>query len=130
MKQRINPRNIFGRFAVFSGVGVLNTLIHTLFVVSLVEIFDIGSVVSNGVAFVVANLFSYWANGRWSFRVRPSVQQYGRFLIVSFLGLVITLLASGFASWVGWHYAFGMALVFVFLPILSFSLHFLWTFKV
>ena len=126
----MNPRNIFERLAVFSGVGVLNTLIHTLFVVLLVEIFDIGSVVSNGVAFVVATLCSYWANGRWSFRVRPSVQQYGRFLIVSFLGLVITLLASGFASWVGWHYAFGMALVFVFLPILSFSLHFLWTFKV
>ena len=54
----MNPRNIFERLAVFSGVGVLNTLIHTLFVVSLVEIFDIGSVVSNGVAFVVANLFS------------------------------------------------------------------------
>lgn len=130
MKQRINSKNIFGRLAVFSGVGVLNTLIHTFFVVSLVEIFDVSAVVSNGFAFVVANLFSYWANGRWSFQMRPSVQQYGRFLIVSFLGLIITLLASSFASWAGWHYVFGMALVFVFLPILSFFLHFLWTFKV
>lgn len=120
---------MMAKLAGFSGIGVINTLIHAAVVVSLVEGLDSHPVVANTAAFVVANTFSYWANSRWNFKTNVSLAQYGRFLLVSLLGLVTTIAVSGMAASAGWHYLTGLALVFVALPTLTFILHWRWTFN-
>ena len=121
--------SLAGKIAKFSGIGVLNTLIHTALVVVSVERFGLHPSIANALAFVVANIFSYWANRRWNFKTEASLGQYGRFLIVSLAGLGITVLVSGLAEWAGWHYLVGLGLVFVALPAFTFLLHWRWTFR-
>lgn len=126
---RTIPDSLLSRLARFSGIGVINTLLHTAIVVLSVEGLGAHPTLANTLAFVAANTFSYWANRRWNFKTAPSLRQYGRFFLVSLAGLAITVLVSGFAAWAGWHYLAGLGLVFVALPALTFALHWQWTFK-
>lgn len=117
------------QFASFSGIGLLNTLIHLSVVVALVDGVAVHPVPANALAFVVANTFSFFANTRWSFRNTPSVARYTRFLLVSVAGLALTVLLSGLAAAAGWHYLVGVGLICVALPLLSFFTHRSWTFS-
>lgn len=129
MTSQIDPEPISGKLAKFSGIGLGNTLLHTGIVVAFVEILHIHPSIANAIAFIFANIFSYWANSRWSFRRPSSLKQYGRFLFVSLIGLSITIAISSLASWAGWNYLIGLILVFLALPMLTFFLHYRWTFK-
>ena len=120
---------LIGKIVRFSGIGVINTLIHTAIVVLSIEGFGLHPAFANAIAFVVANTFSYWANRHWNFKGEMSLLQYGRFLAVSLAGLAVTVLVSSLAAWAGWHYLVGLGLVFVALPALTFKLHWQWTFK-
>lgn len=126
---QIIPDSLLSKLARFSGIGVINTLLHTAVVVLSVEGLSVHPTLANTIAFVVANTFSYWANRRWNFKTAPSLRQYGRFFLVSLAGLAITVLVSGFAAWAGWHYLAGLGLVFIALPVFTFALHWQWTFK-
>lgn len=126
---RIIPESLINKLAKFSGIGLINTSIHASIVVCLVEKFFCHPAFANAAAFVIANIFSYWANQRWNFKTSGSIKRYGRFLTVSLVGLGITVLVSSAANWAGWHYLVGLGLVFVALPIFTFVLHYRWTFK-
>jgi putative flippase GtrA len=126
---RINPDSLPRKLAKFSGIGLVNTALHTGIVVLLVEILHAHPMMANTIAFVVANIFSYWANSRWNFKTPNSFQQYGRFFVASIFGLAITIMASSLAAHAGWHYLIGLALVFFALPTFTFLLHYRWTFK-
>jgi len=117
------------QFTGFSLIGIVNTLIHLVIVTGLVELFSVYSVLANGIAFISANLFSFWANSRWSFRAVISTQRYLRFLTVSLLGLAVSLLASIVSEALSWHYLIGVLLTFVFLPFITFCAHKNWTWK-
>ena len=129
MTFRIAPDSLSSKIAKFSGIGVINTLIHTAIVVLFVERLGAHPSLANAIAFMAANIFSYWANRRWNFKTAASLGQYGRFLLVSLAGLAINVLVSGLAAWAGWHYLVGLGMVFVALPALTFLLHWRWTFK-
>lgn len=129
MTPRTTLDGLAGKFARFSGIGLINTALHTAIVILAVEILGTHPALANAGAFIVANTFSYWANRRWSFRAPPSLRQYGRFLAVSLAGLALTLLISACAAWIGWHYLVGLGLIFIALPALNFTLHWQWTFK-
>ena len=115
------------RFVNFSLIGVANTAIHLAVVVALVEGLQSNPVLANCLAFVVANLFSFYANGRWNYPGRFDRRRYARFLAVSLAGLAVTAGVSGIAAALGWHYLVGTALVFVCLPVLTFLAHERWT---
>jgi putative flippase GtrA len=117
------------QFTGFSLIGIVNTLIHLAIVTGLVELFSVYPVLANGIAFISANLFSFWANSRWSFRTAISRQRYLRFLAVSLLGLTISLLASTVSEVLHWHYLIGVLLTFFFLPLITFFAHRNWTWK-
>lgn len=112
----------------FSLIGVANTLIHLMMVTGLVELLSVHAVAANGMAFITANLFSFWVNSRWSFRVAVTCQRYMRFLAVSLLGLTVSLLASTVAEALNWHYLAGVALLFCIMPLLTFFSHKFWTY--
>jgi putative flippase GtrA len=76
---------------VFAVAGVVNTLIHLAAGAdALVE--GLGTAIRRWptlAAFVVANLFSFWANSRWTFATRLSFGRYQPVSCsVSLLGLV------------------------------------------
>ncbi len=123
------PDSLIGKVFRFAGIGVINTLIHTVIVILCVEYYGVHPTFANAIAFVAANTFSYWANRRWNFKGDTSLRQYGRFITISLVGLIITMLVSSLAAWAGWHYFVGLALIFIALPALTFILHWQWTFK-
>ncbi len=118
------------QFTGFSLIGVVNTLLHLMVVTGLVELFAVHPIPANGMAFITANLFSFWANSRWSFRAAVTRQRYMRFLAVSLLGLFVSLLAIAVSEALQWHYLAGVLLSFVFLPLITFLVHRHWTWKI
>jgi len=124
---RMINRETGRQLASFSLIGVCNTLIHLVMVMGLVELFSVYPVLANGVAFINANLFSFWANSRWSFRAAINRQRYLRFFVVSLLGLTVSLLASMLGEVLHWHYLLGVLLTFIFLPLVTFLAHRNWT---
>ena len=122
-------REMGRQFTGFSLIGIINTLIHLIMVIGLVELLTIHPLPANGLSFISANLFSFWANSRWSFRVAVTSQRYMRFLAVSLLGLAISLLAIAISEALQWHYLAGVFLSFIFLPLITFLAHRNWTWK-
>ncbi len=117
------------RFASFSIIGLINTAIHLLVVIGLVEWLRLHTITSNCIAFVIANGFSFYANSRWNYKTAIEVSRYRRFLWVSLAGLVITAGMSTLANTLGWHYLVGVAMAFVALPFLTFLAHHRWTWR-
>lgn len=127
MREVIFNSGLFRRFAGFSLIGVINTAVHVLTVMGLVELFGLHPVFGNCLAYVAANMFSFYANSRWNYRTPMAASRYRRFLIVSLGGLGVTASLSGLADVMGWHYLIGTAMVFVVLPGLTFMAHHWWT---
>jgi len=119
--------DIFRRFSYFSIIGAINTAIHLVVVVVLVELMDLSPVASNCLAFVAANIFSFYANCRWNYRTPMAISRYRRFFIISLAGLLITAGVSAIAYQMGLHYLIGTTIVFMTLPVLTFIAHHWWT---
>lgn len=113
----------------FSLIGVINTFIHLVLVTTLVELLMVHPVPANGMAFIGANLFSFWANSRWSFRTVITSQRYLRFLTVSLVGLGVSVVSIAISEALQWHYLIGVLLSFIFLPLVTFLAHRYWTWK-
>ena len=114
----------------FSMIGIVNTVIHLAIVTGLVELLRVYPVLANGLAFLCANLFSFWANSRWSFRLSMTRQRYARFLVVSLFGLMVSLLAVAISEALQWHYLMGVFIAFILLPLITFFAHRNWTWKI
>ena len=117
-----------GRFVV---TGVLATALHALTVVAMVTLMTPApsQVVANGAAFVLANVFSYVTNSLWSFAAPLHGKNYAKFLAVSGIGFVGTLLVAWVAEGLGLTPAAGIALVVCVMTPISFTLHRSWTFR-
>lgn len=116
-------------FIVFGIIGVINTLLHSGTVITLVETGLAGPVAANVAGFAVANTASFFANCRYTFRQPPTWQRYRTFLAVSMLSLALTVALSWLAETMGWHYLIGLLLVLFFGPVLTFALHRAFTFR-
>lgn len=114
---------------VFGVIGVVNTLLHSLAVVALVESALAAPVAAHVAGFALANCFSFFANCRYAFRQSPSWARYRSFLGVSLLSLALTIGLSGLAEAMRWHYLAGLLLVLLCGPVLSYLLHKTVTFR-
>ena len=108
------------RFAI---VGVAATFIHVIVVVGFVEALNWHPSVANGIAFIVANLFSYAANTRWSFEAKISMASWYRFVAVSFVAWLLTIAISWLVAAGGGSYMLGILLVVTLIPALSYFGH-------
>lgn len=117
------------QFVGFAAVGLLNTLLHMGVLLGLVEGVGVQPALANGAAFVCANLFSYWANSRFTFRTTPTLRRYGRFALVSLAGLAVAILSTQAALALHFHYLVGVGVSFVLLPVLSFTANKVWTWR-
>lgn len=122
----MKPSRSLIRFGI-TGLGA--TGLHVLVAGALTEGLKQNPVLSNGVAFCVANAFSFIANARWSFAVRPTWRALSRFVAVSGFGIAATLLLAALAQRTGHSHWVGIALVVVVVPPASYLLHRFFTFR-
>jgi putative flippase GtrA len=114
------------RFAVS---GLLVTGLHVLIATAFIHYVSHTAALANGVAFVVATVFSYWINSTWSFSSTLHGRNLIRFCIVSFIGLSLAMIISGAAQYFGLHYLYGIAIVVCIIPPVTFLLHNFWTYR-
>lgn len=113
----------------FGVIGVANTLLHSGTVVALVEGAAAHPVAANVAGFALANTFSFFANCHLAFRQPPSWQRYRKFVAVSLVSLLLTVLLAALAEAMHWHYLVGLALVLLCGPVLTYMLHKAFTFR-
>lgn len=121
------PRSEWQRIARWALIGLLSTVVHVMTVTALVEALALPPVPANGLAFVVASLFSFRANGRYTFGQAASWPRFVRFLGVALVGLLLAVGASSLAEALQWHYRVGVLLTVLLLPALTYLAHRLWT---
>lgn len=113
----------------FAAVGMLSTIIHAAVATLLIELLGTRPPMANGLAFVVATLFSYAANTRYSFGARLGAATAGRFALVACTAGLLSMGIAWLVDRTGAHYAFGIALVVVFVPVFSFIGHRNYTYR-
>jgi putative flippase GtrA len=113
----------------FALSGLLVTGLHVLIATAFIHIVLPAPPLANGVAFVVATIFSYLINTTWSFSNPFHGRNLFRFCIVSCIGLFLAVTISGTAQYYGLHYLYGIGLVVCIVPPLTFLLHNYWTYR-
>jgi putative flippase GtrA len=117
------------RLARFAVTGVGSTLVHTGVALLLINVMARTPPLANGVAFCVATIFSYVVNTRWSFSAPLEGQNFRRFITVAAVGFLLAVALAWVAEAVGWPPIAGIGLVVCVVPIVSFILHSVWTYR-
>ena len=113
----------------FALSGLLVTGLHVFIATVFIQIVLLAPSLANGVAFLVATIFSYLLNTKWSFSSPLHGRNLFRFCCVSFIGLFLSMTISGAAQHYGLHYGYGIGLVVCILPPVTFLLHNYWTYR-
>lgn len=109
--------------------GLLATGIHLGVVIALIAGAGLSSAWANSAAFVCATIGSYLMHTLWSFSSSPGMRNIGRFLVVSFGGVLITWLLSHLMQAAGASPWLGTALVMSVVPPYTFVAHRGWTYR-
>lgn len=104
-------------------VGITATCIHVAAAVTVIYAAHWHPSIANGIAFIVANLFSYAANTRWSFDDKMSMNSWYRFIFVSFIAWLLTIAISWLVAEAGGAYMLGILLVVILVSPLSYIGH-------
>ncbi|PIF21357.1 GtrA family protein [Candidatus Pantoea floridensis] len=120
---------ISSEFLRFALVGGVNTLLHAIILTCLMESVFINVVFANFFAFLIANVFSYFMNCNFTFKVRPGLRGYAKFLSSSLLALILTLAISALVGYMGYHYLIGFLFVILLVPVISYFMMKLWAFR-
>lgn len=108
----------------YSLIGVFNTLLHSIVFMLLIA-FGVTSAWANGIAFLVAATFSFFANAKLTFRQTPNWFRYILFIIIMGLLAIATgwltdffrlpeILAVVFFAFISWIIGFISAKKIVF----------------
>jgi len=117
------------RLCKFVIVGLIATLIHIIIASVLIEVHSIKAGGANSLAFVVATVFSYICNSLWSFKSELKQREALRFFLISILGCCLAYLIGNAVESAGVHYLFGILVIVLVIPGVSFVLHNIWTFR-
>lgn len=118
-----------GQFIRFAITGVLATILHIMVATWFITKWLFLPSFANGIAFATAASFSYVMNTRWSFSSKVTVGNIARFTVVSIVGLSLSMGISGLAHLYGLHYFYGIMLVVFIVPLVTFLLHKVWTYR-
>ena len=118
------------KVARFCVIGIFATLIHVLVASSLIgmELIVLPGI-ANGFAAMTAASFSYVGNTKWSFKKSFTQRNATRFVVTAVAGSSMAFALSSLADILGYHYLVGIGLVVVCVPIMSFLLHYYWTYR-
>ena len=119
---RIRSSLLPAQFARYCLVGILNSLVHILIVILLVETAATSPPPANAIAFFVANLGSYAMNSIWTFQSRMNVPRYIRFVAISLVGLLASYGCSVVAMLNDWHYLAGVLMSIAVVSVMGYIL--------
>jgi dolichol-phosphate mannosyltransferase len=125
------PRKSWKQFFTFSVIGVISTLIHLGLLYFLTDFIKIYYLLSSVFGFVVANIFSFIANSRFTFekKIDPR-KRYHKFLIISLISLGINLSALYlFTEIFGLYYLLSQIVATLFSLWVNFLGNKFWTFR-
>lgn len=127
------------RFALFLGIGGISTLIQILLLILFVESRLLPEVIASGAGYLIAAIFSYWANYRFTFNSQQSHWKAApKFALTVALGVSVnTLLFAGFFYIFShlWHppllepYIVAQGLAVGFTVIVNFVMHKFWIYR-
>lgn len=113
----------------FALTGVLTTMIHFFIAIFSIEYLIFLPPLANGIAFIGANIFSYFINSVWSFSSIPNFRTSLGYLVVSVMGLCLSVSISFVMYKLGFSYFIGIAAVILIVTPLTFLTHNYWTFR-
>jgi putative flippase GtrA len=116
------------QFSLFICIGLGATVVHVVIAAYLIGTQLMPPARGNAIAFIFANLFSYFSQSAYVFQRPRTPGQYWRFLCVSLFGLALVASISVGLEALGVHYLAGIAAVVFVLPVVTFVLHAIWTF--
>ena len=117
------------QLASFLCIGLAATAVHVAIATYLIGTHMLPIALGNAIAFVVANLFSYFSQSAYVFQRRPTSIQYWRFVTVSLVGLAFVVGISSALEALGVHYLASIGVVVLVVPIVTFGVHSVWTFR-
>ena len=121
--------NLSKQFVRFLWIGLAATAAHVVIAAHLIGYHMLSATAGNVVAFVCANLFSYFSQSIYVFDSRPTAVRYWRFLGVSLVCLGAVAAISWALEELGVHYLGAIAAVVLVVPFATFCVHSLWTFR-
>ena len=113
----------------FGATGCFVTGVHYGVVVAMMDWAGANQVLANAIAFITANILSFFINSRLVFKAAGTRSQFLKFFSVSLAGFAMTLAVSSFGQVQGWHRGLTVIVLAGFLAFLSFIGHHVWTFK-
>lgn len=113
----------------FGVTGLAATAIHLAVVAVLISQLAWGVGLSNGIGFMISTVFSNYINTVWSFQAKMSRKVVIRFWTVALFGCALAVSIANVIEAAGYHYAIGVLVIAMTVPIVSFSLHKVWTYK-
>ncbi len=117
------------KFLRFTLSGLLVSLAHVTVAYTLIQLFLLDLSIANSIAFLIATLFSYFINTLWSFSSELQKMNFLRFLLVSFIGLLLVIVVSKITQHYELDYWYGIGFVVCMVPPVTFSLHYAWTYR-
>lgn len=119
----------YRQFVIFCLIGAINTAVHFIVAIFLIEMLAATQVVANSTAFLVANIGSYLANSILNFKVALSLSRYGRFLLSSLSVIILVLVVSAIADHYRIRYLYTLVALTVLSPVMSFLMVRYFTFR-
>lgn len=116
-------------FGLFLCIGLGATALHVAIATYLIGTLMLPIALGNAIAFVVANLFSYFSQSTYVFQRPQTSVQYWRFLSVSLVGLAFVVAISSALEALGVHYLVSIGVVVLVVPVVTFGVHSVWTFR-
>lgn len=113
----------------FTLSGLLASLTHITVAYTLIQFGLLELSIANSLAFLIATLFSYFINTLWSFSSELQRMNFLRFLLVSFIGLLLVIVVSKITQHYELDYWYGIGFVVCMVPPVTFSLHYAWTYR-
>lgn len=119
----------FRQLSVFSVVGVLATLNHTLVASLVIYVFSTGATVANTLGYCFSVPISYYGHTRYSFNSHFSMSGFFRFFFVNSWLFGIALIISLLIDYFSVNPYMGVFVTVIVIPVSSFLVHKFYTFK-
>ncbi|WP_081617512.1 GtrA family protein [Acetobacter aceti] len=116
------------RFFKFFVCGVLSTLLYVISSFYLYKL-HVDQEISSCLSVLSSGLFSYIVNTTWTFNDRMSKKSFFKFYVVTFFTSILSSVEVYFAKTLNANYWECIGLVVITMPLLSFSIHRLWTYS-
>ena len=118
-------------FIKYCAVGAIGTAIDFGILLLLVEAFSAPVIASNTVSFIAAATNNYILNKKWTFKDSDTrlIRQYGKFLAVSAMGLIINSVLMYLMVRAGVWYVSAKAVIIAIVLFWNFIANSIWTFN-